>query len=201
MSLKDEFYKRVRKLVVSIAKKLPPQINPNALTLLGLLFALLAGLSFALGEIIYAVVCMFASGFLDLLDGAVAKENNKETGFGEILDSVCDRYSDSAIIIGIMWNYSLDINILWFSIPGLLIGTIAIVGSIMVSYARAKGENIIKEKIVIGIADRPARIAIIMIGALFNCMNHIMFVVIILTHITVIQRVFFVRKKLKQNSG
>ncbi|MCK5465990.1 CDP-alcohol phosphatidyltransferase family protein [Candidatus Parcubacteria bacterium] len=196
MSSKDEFYKRARKLVVSIAKKLPPQINPNTLTLLGLLFALLAGLSFALGEIIYAVVCMFISGFLDLLDGAVAKASDRETEFGEVLDSVSDRYSDTAIMIGIMWGYSFNLSALWF-----LVGFSAIVGSIMVSYTRAKGESVINEKITIGIADRPARTGLIIIGAIFGCMNYAILSVAFLTHFTVLQRMQFIRKKLKQNSG
>lgn len=196
MSSKDELYKRVRKLVVSIAKKLPPQINPNTLTLLGLLFALLAGLSFALGEIIYAIVFIFISGFLDLLDGAIAKANDRETEFGEVLDSVSDRYSDAAIMVGIMWGYSFNLSALWF-----LAGFFAIVGSIMVSYTRAKGESAINEKITIGIADRPARIVLIIAGAIFGCMNFAILAVAILSHFTVWQRMQLIKKKLEEKKN
>lgn len=188
---KDELHNKVRSFFVPIAKKLY-WINPNAITLSGLLFALLAGLLFAFGEIIYATVFVLISGFFDLLDGAVAKANNKKTEFGGILDSVCDRYADTTIIIGIMWGYSFNNNALWF-----LIGTSAIVGSIMVGYTRAKGEKVISEKITIGIADRPTRIGLIVIGAILGCINCAILLIAILSTITVLQRLQFIRKKLK----
>lgn len=192
MLSKDKFYKRVRGFVISIAKKLPSQINPNTLTLLGLLFALLAGVSFAFGEIVCAIVFIIIGGFLDLLDGAVAKENDKETDFGGVLDSVSDRYSDAAVMVGIMWGYSFNLNALWF-----LVGFLAVVGSIMVSYVRAKGESVLNEKVTVGIADRPARIGIIIAGALFSYMGCAIFVIAVLSGITVVQRLQFIKKKLE----
>ena len=196
MSLKDEFYKRIRKLVVSIAKKLPSQINPNTLTLLGLLFALLAGLSFAFGEIVCAIVFMLVSGFLDLLDGAVAEANDKKTEFGGVLDSVSDRYADVLIITGIMLGYSLNISTFWF-----LVGISAVVGSILVSYVRAKGERVLNERITVGIADRPARIVLIIAGAIFECMNFAILTVAILSHFTVWQRMQLIKKKLEEKKN
>jgi len=196
LSSKDEFYKKVREIIVSIAKKLPPQINPNTLTLLGLLFALLAGLSFAFGEIVCAIVFILVSGFLDLLDGAVAEANDKKTEFGGLLDSVSDRYADVAIIAGIIWGYLLNLSAFWF-----LVGFSAMAGSFMVSYVRARGENTINEKITIGTADRPARIVLIILGAISGYMNYAILSIAILSHFTVLQRMWFINKILKRDSG
>lgn len=196
MLSKDELYKKIRKLAFSIARELPIQINPNTLTLLGFLFALLAGLSFALREVFCAMVFVFTSGFLDLLDGAVAEANDKRTEFGGVLDSVSDRYADAAIIAGIMWGYSLNLSALWFAI-----GFFSAVGSIMVSYTRARGENVINEKVTIGVADRPARIIIIVIGVLLNYVNYAILAIAILSVVTVLQRLQFIRKSLSENLG
>ena len=196
LSLKDEFYERVRSCVLlEFVSKKAKHFNPNTITLAGLTFAILAGLLFAYKIIFCAVIFVIISSLLDLLDGAVARAN-KPTKFGGVLDSVSDRYSDAAIMVGIMWGYSFNLSALWF-----LVGFFAIVGSIMVSYTRAKGESVINEKITIGIADRPARTGLIIIGAIFGCMNYAILSVVFLTHFTVLQRMQFIRKKLKQNSG
>ena len=191
---KDEFYKKVRDsaLLEFIGKK-AKRFNPNTITLAGLAFAVLAGLLFAYKIIFCAVVFVIISGFLDLLDGAIAKANNKKTEFGGVLDSVCDRYSDAAIIVGIMLGYSLHLSTTWF-----LVGVSAIVGSIMVSYARARGENVINKKITIGIADRPARIGLVVLGVIFGCINYAILVIAVLTHFTVFQRMQLIKKKLKE---
>ena len=198
MLSKDEFYKRVRNsaLLKFISERIK-YFNPNTITLVGLVFAVLAGLFFAYGITFCAVILVIISSLIDLLDGAVAKINNSGTKFGGILDSVCDRYSDAAIMVGIMWNYSLDVDISWFLIPGLLIGAVAIIGSIMVSYVRAKGESAINEKITIGIADRPARIVLIIIGVIFGCMNYAILLVAILSHLTIAQRLWFIYRNCK----
>jgi len=194
LSLKDELYKRVRNsaLLKFIGKK-AKRFNPNTITLVGLAFAVLAGLLFAYGIIFCAVTLVIISGFFDLLDGAVAKANGRETELGEVLDSVSDRYADAIIITGIMLGYSLNLNTFWF-----LVGTSAVVGSILVSYVRAKGENAINEKITVGIADRPARIALIVIGAVSGFMSYAILAIAILSHFTVWQRMKLIKKKLKK---
>ena len=194
MLLKDEFYKRVRNsALLEFVSEKAKRFNPNAITLAGLVFAALAGLLFAYGIIFCAIILVIISSLLDLLDGAVANANNKPTKFGGVLDSVSDRYSDATIMIGIIWGYSFNLNAFWF-----LIGFSAVVGSIMVSYVRARGESVVSEKITIGIADRPARIVLIIIGVIFGCMNYAILVIAVLTHVTVLQRMQLIKKRLKK---
>jgi archaetidylinositol phosphate synthase len=196
---RDKFYKEVRNsALLEFASKKAKHFNPNTITLVGLVFAMLAGLLFAYGIIFCAIVFVTISGFLDLLDGAVAEMNDKKTEFGEVLDSVSDRYADTAIMAGIVLGYSLNIDIVGFSIPGLLIGIVAIVGSIMVSYVRAKGESVMSEKITTGITDRPTRIGLVVLGVIFGCMNYAILVIAVLTHFTVLQRMQLIKKKLEE---
>ena len=194
MLSKDEFYKRVRNsaLLKFVSERIK-YFNPNAITLVGLVFAVLAGLLFAYGITFCAVILVVISGLLDLLDGAVAKAKDKPTKFGGVLDSVSDRYSDAAMMIGIIWGYSFNLNAFWF-----LLGFSAVVGSIMVSYVRARGESVVSEKITIGIADRPARIVLVISGVIFGCMSYAILVIAVLTHFTVLQRMQLIKKRLKK---
>lgn len=194
MLSKDKFYKRVRNsTLLEFVSEKAKCFNPNIITLAGLTFAISAALLFAYEIIFYAVIFVIISSFLDLLDGAVAKKNNKQTEFGGVLDSVSDRYSDAIVIAGIMLGYSLNNNAFWF-----LVGIFVIVGSIMVSYVRARGENAINEKVTIGIADRPMIIVLIIIGAIFGCMNYAILLLAILSNITVLQRIRFIYQNCKK---
>lgn len=199
----------VRDMLSPFAKKIVG-VNPNTLTLLGLLISILAAIFFAMGEVFAAGSLLLLSGLFDVLDGAVARENGRTTRFGGFLDSVCDRFADAAILIGAMYGgltavppiiiifitkYIIDIS-LPFTVPDWFIGALAIVGSLMVSYTRARAEAA-GGAASVGIGERAVRMVILILGAFLNMVNWAVLMVMVLSFITVFQRIEFVRRTLK----
>ena len=181
----------VKKFIDPIAKRI--KVNPNVLTILGLIVSILSGLMFALGDLLLGAAMILLSGFVDMLDGAVARNNSSKTKFGGILDSTSDRFADAAIIIGIMYGGFVN--------P--LIGALAIHASLTVSYVRARAES---EGIncSVGFAERAERLIIIVAGAILSVVfneNTILYgavvLIMILGYLTVFQRVYHSWKELK----
>jgi len=165
-------------------------IRPNHLTIVGLLVTLVAAVFLALGLWLVAGVTIIIGGLCDLLDGAVARSQGKATTFGAFLDSVIDRYSDFALFIGMFFYYASNGR------PYLmLLASLAAMGSFLVPFTRARAETIIPS-CKVGIMERPERIILLACGALFNLMVYALWVLAILTHITVIQRIIYTRKEL-----
>lgn len=172
-------------------------LNPNISTLLGMISCMVAAYFFAIQEIFIAGIFVLVGGLFDVLDGAIARANNKSTEFGGFIDSVTDRFSDVAIFFGLMWSGLLYVQI-FPNIPGWFWGALAISGSFMVSYIRAKAEAV-GITIKGGIADRFCRTAIIIFVTLVlpSKINDAVLVIIILCVITIEQRIITVYKKLK----
>ncbi len=187
----ENIKKYTRNALGPLAKKITG-VNPNTLTLFGLLLSLVSAIFFATRELVQAGVFLLASGFLDALDGLVARENSRITKYGGFLDSVCDRFGDAAVIIGAMYGGLTSI----YFFPGWFIGAVAIVGSLMVSYARARAEAAGADASV-GVGERAVRMILIIIGAFINMVNWAILVVALLSFITVFQRIAHVRKVLK----
>lgn len=181
---------QVKVLLDPIAEKM--KINPNIITVAGLLVSVLAAYLFATGDLLLGGIFIAISGFVDMLDGAVARRNNLTTPFGGVLDSVMDRFADAFIIIGIIYGGFID----WF------LGILAILASITVSYVRARAESE-GIKCNVGIAERPERLVILMAGAFLGYFINpfIMYVAVVLImvlgYITVIQRLYHTWKELK----
>jgi phosphatidylglycerophosphate synthase len=165
-------------------------ISPNAVTIFGLLVSAAAAWAFAYGNLVYALLLLALTSFFDILDGAVAKAGGKVTKFGGFLDSVVDRYSDALILIGI----------------GMYLGghyvlvMVVIVGSILVSYTRARAENFI-EKCDVGLAERAERLIVLMAATLlaiagFDLFYETLIFLAAVTHLTVLQRVLFAKKNI-----
>jgi archaetidylinositol phosphate synthase len=181
----------IRTLLRPLAKKIIG-VNPNTITFLGLSLSLVSAVFFARREVLTAGIVLLAGGFLDAFDGAVARENNRITKYGGFLDSVCDRFADSGVIIGAMYG-----GLAVFSpFPEWFVGTLAIVGSLMVSYTRARAEAA-GANASVGIGDRPVRVSIIIIGAFLDKVSWAILLVAILSFITVFQRIAYVKKILK----
>lgn len=181
----------VRSFLKPLAKRFD-DVDPNTLTILGLVVSLVSALFFAGGEALTAGVLLLFSGFFDALDGAVARENNRITRFGGFLDSVCDRFADAAIIIGAIYGGLAGIS----PFPGWFIGTFAIVGSLMVSYTRARAEAA-GASAEVGMGERAVRVILIAAGAFLGIVNWAILLVGVISFITVIQRIVHVRKVLK----
>ncbi len=180
----------IRNALRPLTKKIT-YINPNTLTLFGLLLALLSAILFARREVLWAGAFLLVSGFFDVLDGEVARENNRITRFGGFLDSVCDRFADVAVIIGAVYGGLAVIP----PFPDWFIGVLAIVGSLMVSYTRARAEAA-GAGASVGVGERAVRMLIIILGAFLGMVNWAIALVAALSFITVFQRIIYVRKVL-----
>ena len=113
-------------------------INPNLLTFLGLVVNFGAAANFAVGNFRTGAIIIFVAGFLDMLDGQVARRQNRVTAFGAFYDSTLDRYADMALYMGLLVYYSVSGRT-----PYVVLAAVATAGSVMVSYARARAESLI----------------------------------------------------------
>ena len=113
-------------------------IHPNFLTAVGLAITIAGAYAFGYGKFMLGGWIMVASGLFDLIDGRVARKTNRVTPFGGFLDSVVDRYSDLAIYFGLLVYYA-RLNRFFY----VVLVALAMTGSVMVSYTRARAESLI----------------------------------------------------------
>jgi CDP-diacylglycerol---glycerol-3-phosphate 3-phosphatidyltransferase len=158
-------------------------INPNLLTFLGLLVNFAAAANFAVGNFRSGVLIIFF--FLDMLDGQVARRQNRVTAFGAFYDSTLDRYADMALYMGLLVYYSVSGRT-----PYVVLAAVATAGSVMVSYARARAESLIP-LCKVGFMERPERLVLLIIGGAFNRMGPVLWVIAVISTITVIHRIVF----------
>ena len=168
------------------------RINPNALTLIGLgvntVAAVLFGYATADNQrrmFFYAGLVIIGSGFFDLVDGRVARASNQVTRFGAFFDSVVDRYSDVSLFFGLLVYYARGNRFFYVVLTALVM-----TGAVMVSYARARAESLIGSCRV-GFMERPERLVLLIIGALFNRMAPALWVIAVLSNITVVHRILY----------
>ena len=166
------------------------RINPNVLTFLGLVVNTGAALLFGYANggnqarmFFYAGLVIIGSGFFDLVDGRVARASNQVTRFGGFFDSVVDRYSDAALFFGLLVYYARGGRFFYVVLTALVM-----ISSIMVSYTRARAESLIGS-CKVGFMERPERLVLLIIGALFNVMAPVLWVIAVLSTITVIHRI------------
>ncbi|MBI2755275.1 MAG: CDP-alcohol phosphatidyltransferase family protein [Chloroflexi bacterium] len=163
-------------------------ISPNVVTLVGSVLTASVGLLAAQGWFVAAAVCLWVFALTDTLDGALARLTNRVTPFGAFLDSVCDRYAEAAVFFGVAWWY-LDRA----DRVGVGLAFLALVGSLMVSYARARAEGL-SYHAEVGWFQRPERIIVLGLGFLVAPLHPavlpgVLAVLALLTTITVLQRV------------
>jgi CDP-diacylglycerol--glycerol-3-phosphate 3-phosphatidyltransferase len=161
------------------------KIHPNVLTFVGLLINIWASWLFADGKMFAAGLVVVGASVFDMVDGRVARATSQVTKFGGFFDSVLDRYSDLALYIGLLVYYA-SIN----RFPYIVLTAIVMTGSVMVSYTRSRAENSIP-KCKVGFLERPERIVLIMIGALFNRMAPVLWVIAVLSNWTVVHRMIY----------
>jgi CDP-diacylglycerol--glycerol-3-phosphate 3-phosphatidyltransferase len=159
------------------------RIHPNVLTFTGVLISIAAGWALALGHFLTAGTIMILASIFDFIDGKVATATGKTSQFGGFWDSVIDRFSDLALSVGLIVLYaSLGRT------DYVLITSIAMVFATMTSYTRARAESLIP-KCKVGFMERPERIVLFMIGAFTNRMAGVMWVIGVLSIVTVINRI------------
>jgi len=162
--------------------------SPNQLTLIGFGLTLVAAVvlthDFLLGGLLILIGALF-----DLVDGMVARERNCATCFGAFLDSLLDRYADAALLLGIGYHYHhLGETVL------AAVAVLTLIGGLLVSYARARAEAM-GLSCKVGIAERPERILLLAGGCLLNQVPAVLWILLVLTHVTVAQRTWTVWKQ------
>ena len=174
------FYFPLR-LIIAACVKL--RIHPNILTFTGVLINVWAGWALALGDFLHAGLVMLLANIFDFIDGKVAHDLGAVSKFGGFWDSVIDRFSDLALSVGLIVLYaSLG------RVDYVLITAITMVFATMTSYTRARAESLIP-RCKVGFMERPERIVLFMIGAFTNRMAAVMWVIGILSVVTVINRI------------
>jgi soluble lytic murein transglycosylase len=167
------------------------RLRPNHLTLCGLGVSLLAAACFVTGRTRTAGVLLILAGLFDFFDGSLARASGQVTPFGAFLDSVIDRYSDLVVLLGIV--------VLFARTPharGAVIAMAGLVGSVMVSYTKARAESIGIECNV-GMMERPERLICLIVGALFDLLEPALWVLAILANVTALQRIAFTRRAMR----
>ena len=168
------------------------KIHPNVLTFLGLVINIWAAWLFARGSFTWAGVVVIGAGLFDMVDGRVARETNQVTRFGGFFDSVLDRYSDLALYMGLLVYYA-SINRFFY----IVLTAIVMTGSVMVSYTRARAECTIP-KCKVGFLERPERVVLIIIGALFDRVAPVLWVIAVLSNLTVVHRMIYTWQEAKR---
>jgi CDP-diacylglycerol---glycerol-3-phosphate 3-phosphatidyltransferase len=158
-------------------------LTPNALTAIGLVLNVLVAAVIATGHLVPGgILLLIASGF-DMLDGAVARASGTVTRFGGFLDSTIDRYSEAVVLGGVLL-YVLGTGDYWL---GSLLVFTATIGSIMISYARARAEAA-GWKASVGLLARPERVVVLAIGLLTGYVIPALWILAIGTQLTVVTR-------------
>lgn len=168
------------------------RIHPNVLTFIGLLINIAAAILFGHGAFLAAGLVIIAAGIFDMVDGRVARVTNTVSHFGAFFDSVVDRYSDLALYFGLLVYYA-RINRFFY----VVLTAIVMTGSVMVSYARARAESVIPN-CKVGFMERPERIVLVILGALFNRMAPVLWVIAVLSNITVIHRIMYTLRETRK---
>jgi CDP-diacylglycerol--glycerol-3-phosphate 3-phosphatidyltransferase len=164
------------------------QVRPNQLTVLGLGVSCLAAYAFSQEWLRVGALLLTVAGLFDFFDGSLARLSGQETFFGAFLDSVVDRYSDLIVLVGIVVFYHQSGDRL-----GGLATLVALVGTVMVSYTKARAQSI-GVSCEIGLMERPERLILLIAGGVFLALTPIMIVLAVFTHTTALQRIVYTRR-------
>jgi CDP-diacylglycerol--glycerol-3-phosphate 3-phosphatidyltransferase len=181
----EELDGRIQRLFPFLFRR---SIDPNLLTVMGLLVSLAGAVAFARGAFRLAAALVLIGGFFDLVDGVVARHHGTVTTFGAFLDSTLDRVVDMALLLGIQMHYARSGS------PGLAwLAGLALVACIMVSYTKARAESVLPG-FKGGLMERAERIVVLVAGALFGLMPLALGVVAAGAGVTAVQRIVLARQ-------
>jgi soluble lytic murein transglycosylase len=167
------------------------RLRPNHLTLFGFVVSLGAAGAFVDGRTRLAGVLLFLAGLFDFFDGSLARASGQVTPFGAFLDSVIDRYSDIVVLLGIV--------VLFAGMPhtrGAVVAMAGLVGSVMVSYTKARAESI-GIACNVGFMERPERMICLIAGAVLDLLEPALWVLAVLSNVTALQRIVFTRRAIR----
>jgi len=164
------------------------RVRPNHLTVLGLGVSIAAAFVFSVGRLRWGAALLAVAGLFDFFDGAVARLAGSDSDYGAFLDSVVDRYSDLAVLLGILVFYEQVSDTL-----GAVLTMATLAGTVMVSYTKARAQSI-GVRCEIGVMERPERLIALIAGATFHLLTPVMALLALLTNLTAIQRIVYTRK-------
>lgn len=196
MTWTGAFGRACRVLLHAIVRGLAlTKISPNVLTFIGLVINTIAAILFGYANsnntprlFLYAGLVIIGAGIFDMVDGRVARATGQVTTFGAFFDSVIDRYSDVALFFGLLVYYARAGRFFY-----LLLVAFVMVSSVMVSYTRARAESLIGS-CKVGFMERPERVVLVIIGALFarwHAMGPVLWVLAVLSTVTIIHRITY----------
>lgn len=163
------------------------RISPNALTMIGLFLTLGVTATLSFGYLVWGGVLVLVTSLFDMLDGALARATERNSAFGAFLDSTMDRYSEALIFLGLLIYYQQMPGVH----PEIIFVYLTIVGSLMVSYTRARAESLGLE-CKVGMLARPERVIILSCGLILGWTHVALAILALFTNITAIQRVYHV---------
>jgi CDP-diacylglycerol--glycerol-3-phosphate 3-phosphatidyltransferase len=167
-------------------------VTPNMLTVAGLLLNVVVALVIASGQPVLGGVLVLLANAFDMLDGAVARLTGTVSRFGAFFDSTLDRYAEAVMYLGVgVWLYETRDGSLLLACYG------AIIGSLMVSYARARAEGIGVGGEV-GLLPRPERIILLAVGLIFHgdMLAPVLWILAVFSNLTAVQRIVHVHREL-----
>lgn len=168
-------------------------VRPNVITLAGLLGNVAGGVLIASGQLLWGGLIAMIMAPLDALDGTMARLRNESSRYGAFVDSVTDRYSEFALYAGLL-VYFIQTGT-W---KDAMLVLFAAMGSILVSYIRAKAESL-NYSAKIGFLTRVERYLVLIPGVIFGIPRISLWILAILSNVTALQRIWHVRKQAKAN--
>ena len=162
--------------------------RPNHMTVLGLGVSVAAAYVFAAGRLRWGAVLLAVAGLFDFFDGAVARLAGSDSDYGAFLDSVVDRYSDVAVLLGILVYYQQRSDT-----PGAVLTMATLAGTVMTSYTKARAQSI-GVRCDVGVVERPERLIALIAGATFHLLTPAMALLAVLTNVTALQRIIYTRR-------
>ncbi len=170
-------------------------ITPSSITWFGFLLTVGAAALIITGHLLVAGFVALIAGYFDMLDGALARRTNQATRFGAVLDSTLDRLSEAVLLLGILVLYAKE-----QSITGILLVCVALIGSLLVSYIRARVEALGLE-CQVGLFTRAERVIVLVLGLLLyqidNALIIALVIVVVFSFFTAGQRLLYVWKQTK----
>jgi CDP-diacylglycerol--glycerol-3-phosphate 3-phosphatidyltransferase len=169
-------------------------ISPNGITVIGFLLMVGVGLVLSQGYLRLAGVLLIVAAFFDAIDGALARMQDRVTPFGAFFDSTMDRYAEAAVFLGVL---------IYFLRQGasteVVLTYIAIIGSLMVSYTRARGEGL-GVSIRGGLLSRLERMVILVLFLLLNQLAIALWILAPLTNLTALQRIWLTWRAMREDA-
>jgi CDP-diacylglycerol--glycerol-3-phosphate 3-phosphatidyltransferase len=172
------------------------RLTPSAISWLGFILALFAAALIIIAQPFAAGFVVLVAGFFDILDGALARRTKKVTRFGGVLDSTLDRLSEAVVLLAILVIYAIELAF----IPIVLVG-LALIGSLLVSYVRARAEGAGLE-CGVGVFTRAERVVVLAIGLLLSQVAYALVIalaiIVVFSFFTLVQRLVYVWQQTKK---